>query len=76
MQVIHDIEAGPRGAHCGSIGWIAPSGAMEFNVAIRTLMCRPDSAVRLNVGGGVVYDSTAAAEYREALLKSRFADLS
>ncbi|GFE51597.1 aminodeoxychorismate synthase component I [Roseobacter cerasinus] len=75
MQIIHDVEAGPRAAYCGSIGWIAPGGAMEFNVAIRTLHCKPDGTVRLNVGGGVVYDSTAEAEYREALLKSRFADL-
>ena len=32
--------------------------------------------VRLNVGGGVVYDSTAASEYEEALWKARFTNLS
>lgn len=76
MQIIHEIEAQPREAYCGSIGWIAPNGSMEFNVAIRTLQCRPDNSVLMNVGGGVVYDSTAQDEYDEALLKSRFADLS
>lgn len=76
MQIIHEVETQPREAYCGSIGWIAPSGAMEFNVAIRTLMCRKDKSVVMNVGGGVVYDSTAPDEYAEALLKSRFADLS
>lgn len=75
MQIIHEVEDGPRDAYCGSIGWIAPDGAMEFNVAIRTLMYQPDGSVRLNVGGGVVYDSTAGDEYDEALLKARFADL-
>jgi para-aminobenzoate synthetase component 1 len=34
-----------------------------------------DGAVRLNVGGGIVYDSTAEAEYEEALWKARFATL-
>jgi len=73
MQIIHELEAGPRGAYCGTIGWIAPNGAMTFNVAIRTLTCFDDNAVRLNVGGGVVYDSDAAGEYEEALLKARYA---
>lgn len=76
MQIIRDIETQPREAYCGSIGWIAPNGAMEFNVAIRTLLCRQDKTVQMNVGGGIVYDSTAQSEYEEALLKSRFANLS
>lgn len=73
MEVIREIETQPREIYCGSIGWIAPNGAMEFNVAIRTLMYRPDHSIQLNVGGGIVYDSTAKDEYDEALLKSRFA---
>jgi para-aminobenzoate synthetase component 1 len=76
MEIIREIETQPREAYCGSIGWIAPDGAMEFNVAIRTLMFRADRSIVMNVGGGVVYDSTAQDEYHEALLKSRFADLS
>lgn len=75
MEIIAEIEAQPRGAYCGSIGWIAPDGAMEFSVAIRTLMYRKDGTVQLNVGGGVVYDSTAQDEYDEALLKAHFANL-
>lgn len=75
MQIIREIETQPREAYCGSIGWIAPNGAMEFNVAIRTLLCRQDQTVQMNVGGGVVYDSTAKSEYEEAMLKSHFAKL-
>ena len=48
---------------------------MTFNVAIRTLICHPDGRVRLNVGGGIVHDSSAREEYDEALLKARFAML-
>ncbi len=75
MQVIRELEDTPREVYCGSIGWIAPDGAMEFNVAIRTLIAHPDGTVRLNVGGGVVYDSQSGGEYEEALWKSRFARL-
>ena len=55
---------------------IAPSGDMNFNVAIRTLTVTGPNQVRLNVGGGLVYDSTAASEYEEALWKARFTNLS
>jgi para-aminobenzoate synthetase component I len=75
MEILADLEIGPREAYCGMIGWIAPDGAMEFNVAIRTLICGPTGQARLNVGGGVVYDSNAQSEYDEALLKSAFAQL-
>ncbi|OUS05287.1 aminodeoxychorismate synthase, component I [Rhodobacterales bacterium 52_120_T64] len=75
MQLIHELEKAPRGAYCGAIGWIAPNGAMSFNVAIRTLTCFDNGDVRLNVGGGVVYDSDAAGEYHEALLKGKYAVL-
>jgi para-aminobenzoate synthetase component 1 len=75
MEILAGLEDEPRGSYCGSIGWIAPSGAMEFNVAIRTLICDGTERARLNVGGGVVYDSTPEGEYEEALLKARFAQI-
>ena len=71
MQVLATLEEGARDIYCGSIGWAAPDGRAEFNVAIRTLLLEEGRA-RLNVGGGVVYDSTAASEYEEALWKARF----
>ncbi|AJE45957.1 aminodeoxychorismate synthase component I [Celeribacter indicus] len=74
MQILRDLEAGPRGVYCGSIGWAAPDGRSEFNVAIRTLE-KAGEILRLHVGGGVVYDSDARGEYDEALLKARFAEL-
>lgn len=75
MEILAELEGAPREIYCGAIGWIAPDRRMEFNVAIRTLTCHQGGAVTLNVGGGVVYDSTAGDEYAEALLKSRFARL-
>ncbi|MTJ03126.1 MAG: aminodeoxychorismate synthase component I [Sediminimonas qiaohouensis] len=76
MQIISELEHHARDVYCGAIGWVAPSGQMSFNVAIRTMVVWPDGQVRFNVGGGVVHDSTAIAEYEEALWKARFATLS
>lgn len=73
MEIIHEVEAHPRGAYCGAIGWMAPDGAASFNVAIRTLSVAEDGGIVLNVGGGVVQDSTAEGEWEEALWKARYA---
>ncbi|WP_235829751.1 aminodeoxychorismate synthase component I [Frigidibacter oleivorans] len=75
MQIIDALEPRSRGAYCGSIGWAAPDGRARFNVAIRTLTLARDGSVRLNAGGGIVADSTAASEWQEALWKTRFATL-
>ncbi len=75
MEIIRELEEGPRGAYCGATGWIAPDGSLSLSVAIRTLTLWPGGRVRLNVGGGIVHDSTAAGEYEEALWKARFAAL-
>ena len=72
MEIIRALEPEAREIYCGSIGWAAPDGRAEFNVSIRTMMVENGSA-RLNVGGGVVWDSTAPSEYEEALWKARYA---
>jgi para-aminobenzoate synthetase component 1 len=73
MEILHDLEAGPRDAYCGAIGMISPAAAMRFSVAIRTMTLFADGKAVFNVGGGIVFDSTAEAEYEECLLKARFA---
>lgn len=73
MEILADLEPTSRDIYCGSIGWAAPDGRAEFNVAIRTLLMHTSGDIRFNVGGGVVWDSTADSEYQEALWKSRFA---
>ena len=72
MEILSDLEPWPRDIYCGAIGWAAPDGRSEFNVAIRTLLVE-NGVATLNVGGGVVWDSTAPSEYEEALWKARFA---
>jgi para-aminobenzoate synthetase component 1 len=73
MEILRGLESAPRNAYCGAIGWIAPDGTMRFNVAIRTITLFPDGKAVYNVGGGVVFDSTAEEEYAECLLKARYA---
>ncbi|KQV66384.1 aminodeoxychorismate synthase component I [Rhizobium sp. Root1220] len=73
MSILHELEEGPRDAYCGAIGMISPSGAMRFSVAIRTVSLFEGGSAVFNVGGGIVFDSTAESEYEECLLKARFA---
>lgn len=73
MRILHELEAGPRDVYCGAIGYCDPAGPMRFSVAIRTLALFNDHRAVFNVGGGIVFDSKAEAEYEECLLKARFA---
>jgi para-aminobenzoate synthetase/4-amino-4-deoxychorismate lyase len=71
MEILHELEDTPRGAYCGAVGHFAPDGPARFNVAIRTLTIAGDRG-ELGIGGGVVQDSEAGAEYAECRLKARF----
>lgn len=71
MTRIAELERQPRGVYCGAIGYAAPHDEIVFNVAIRTLEIR-NTRLRMGVGSGVVWDSNAADEYEECLLKARF----
>jgi para-aminobenzoate synthetase component 1 len=72
MEIIRAVEPMPRGAYCGAIGWMAPDGESCFSVAIRTLTLAADGGIVLNVGGGVVQDSTSEGEWEEAHWKARY----
>ena len=71
MEILRELEASPRGAYCGAVGFFAPDGSAHFNVAIRTLtICGGQG--EMGIGGGVVQDSRPDSEYAECLLKARF----
>lgn len=72
MEIIREVEEGPRGLYTGSIGYIAPNGDFAFNVAIRTAVIDAAGHGEIGIGGGIVADSTARDEYQEALLKLKF----
>jgi para-aminobenzoate synthetase/4-amino-4-deoxychorismate lyase len=71
MEIIRELESSARGVYCGAIGYFAPDGSAEFNVAIRTLTIA-NGRGELGIGGAVVHDSRAASEYAECLLKARY----
>ena len=72
MQIIRELERGPRGIYCGALGWIAPGGDFQFNVPIRTLDIAADGALRSHTGSGIVDDSVASDEWAECRLKQAF----
>ena len=52
------------------IGIVGVDGRCEWNIAIRTVVCDATTAY-VQVGGGIVADSTPAGEYQETLDKAR-----
>jgi para-aminobenzoate synthetase component 1 len=70
MQIIEELEPVCRGPYCGAIGYLAPGGVIQFNVAIRTMIMK-DGLVHVPVGGGIVADSVPEEEYEETLVKAR-----
>ena len=82
MQIIRELEKSPRGLYTGAIGWIDPGASEQLNefclsVPIRTLtvsapMPEGHRRVRLGVGAGITYSSTAHDEWAECSLKARF----
>ncbi len=80
MQIINELEPGPRGAYCGAIGSFSDCGRTALSVAIRTATVEGDACgphgeirgvVRYPVGAGVVAESDPEAEWRETLDKAR-----
>ena len=71
-EVIEALEGDGRGVYTGAVGAIAPYGTMEFNIAIRTVWVdRERGTAEYGVGGGIVWDSDPAEEWREVEHKSR-----
>ncbi len=57
MEIIAELEDGPRGVYTGSIGHIAPNGDFSFNVAIRTAVIDREGRGRI---GSVAVSSRIA----------------
>ena len=70
MQIIHELEAGPRSAYTGSMGWLAADGALDLNILIRTMEMSPGE-VRFRAGAGIVFDSVPEAELAETRAKAK-----
>jgi para-aminobenzoate synthetase/4-amino-4-deoxychorismate lyase len=71
MQIIHELEAVPRGLYCGAIGTWRSARQAEFNVAIRTVVAdRQTGSATYHIGSGITWDSKANLEYDECIAKA------
>lgn len=70
IQIIDEVEPVARGPYCGSAGWFSPTGDMELNILIRTIIKTPRLA-EFYAGAGIVADSNPLREYRETSHKAR-----
>ena len=70
MQIIAELESGPRGVYCGAIGFLGHDGGMDTSIAIRTAVCH-HGQISYRAGGGLVSDSRCATEFAETEDKAR-----
>jgi anthranilate synthase component I len=72
MQIIRELEVGPRGIYAGAIGYVAKTGDLDFAIAIRTAVCKDDTFY-VTAGAGIVEASDPAKEQEETRSKARSA---
>jgi len=70
MQIIAELEAMPRGAYTGSLGYINHDGSMDLNILIRTFELSSEQ-LSLRAGAGIVTDSIAENELEETRTKAK-----
>ncbi|HUU36123.1 MAG TPA: anthranilate synthase component I [Vicinamibacterales bacterium] len=70
MQIINELEPGPRGVYAGAVGYLDFAGNLDFCIAIRTIVLEHGKAF-VQAGAGIVADSNPTAEYDETKDKAR-----
>ncbi|MEU2614617.1 aminodeoxychorismate synthase component I [Micromonospora sp. NPDC007271] len=69
MEIIDELEAGPRGIYSGALGYFSLTGAVDLSMVIRTLVVAGEQAY-YGVGGAIIALSDAAAEFEETAVKA------
>ncbi len=70
MEIIHELEKGPRGVYGGAIGYVSYDGNMDLAITIRTMEVA-DGRVSIQAGAGIVFDSDPQKEFEETCQKAR-----
>ncbi len=70
MQIIDELERGPRGIYSGALGWFGLSGAANLSIVIRTVVVTEGRAT-FGVGGAIVALSDPDDEFEETQVKAR-----
>jgi anthranilate synthase component 1 len=69
MQIIRELEAGPRGIYGGAVGYVSNHRTLDLAIAIRTLVAWPDR-FDVGAGAGVVEASVPSREAAETRHKA------
>ena len=69
MEIIAELEQGPRNAYTGSVGYLGTNGDMDLNILIRTITWR-NGRYSLQAGAGIVADSDPQRELAETRSKA------
>lgn len=69
MQIIAELEPTARGAYCGSLAYLGFDGTLDASILIRTITAGR-GWWQFPVGGGIVAQSSPAAEYDETWHKA------
>ena len=70
MEIIRELEPTHRGIYSGSVFYLDFSGNLNSCIAIRTMVVRRGNAY-IQVGAGIVADSSPEREYEECMSKGR-----
>jgi anthranilate synthase component I len=70
MALLAGLEAAPRDAYTGSMGYLGLDGSLDLNILIRTLTVTGDQ-VEFRTGAGIVADSQPEAELGETRAKAQ-----
>ncbi|MBL7951959.1 MAG: anthranilate synthase component I family protein [Flavobacteriales bacterium] len=72
MELIQDVEEGPRGPFSGSLGFFDPYGTGDFNVVIRTVLFNAaNGSLSLTTGSAITAQCDPESEYEECQVKAR-----
>jgi anthranilate synthase component 1 len=63
MEIITELESGPRGPYAGAVGFFGPGRQMDTCIAIRMVQFE-GQRFTLQVGAGIVADSVPEMEFQ------------
>ncbi|GAB3805256.1 hypothetical protein GCM10028798_26770 [Humibacter antri] len=69
MDILHELEGGPRGVYSGCLGRLGLDGSAEFAMVIRTIVMTRGVAT-IGTGGGITALSVPENELAETRLKA------
>lgn len=70
VELLAQLESGPRGIYSGTWGWLGSDETMELAMTIRTAVYSP-GRVEVGVGGGITWSSVPVEEIAEVGHKAR-----